>query len=132
MEIYKELFTYLTDLFRKNKGIDTIIKDFNEALGNDISLFWKKVKPIFIRVNKDLTEKIEENPNDAVLQGGFLYQISKNAEDPEFSKEVDELIKKLNEANQRPNQGTTNIGFQAGNMTITGTEITGIRNNYGK
>ncbi|MBK8656757.1 MAG: hypothetical protein IPN20_23235 [Haliscomenobacter sp.] len=115
---------HLFDFFRKNKGIETIASDFNEAIGNEILLFWKKVKPIFIKEDKELIEKIEENPNDETLQGGLKYQISKKLSDDVFKKDLENFLKSLEKV-----QGETggDIGISANTVTMKGKFVAGIQ-----
>lgn len=118
---------YLFDFFRANKGIKTILSDFNEAIGNEISLFWKKVKPVFIVEDKDLTEKIESDPENQVLQGGLAYQISKKMSNSSFSDDVKKLLEKIEEI-KKINSGDTNIGIIAKDVKMKGKFVAGIIN----
>ena len=118
---------YLFDFFRSNKGIKTILSDFNEAIGNEISFFWEKVKPIFIYEDKELTEKIEDEPENLTLQGGLTYQISKKMSDIAFNKEVTTLLEKIEEI-KKINPGETNIGILAEKVKMKGKYVAGIIN----
>lgn len=119
-----KISNFLFDLFRANKGIETVLSDFNEATGNEIKLFWKKIKPIFIQEDKDLVAQIEEKPNDVTLQTVLDYQIKKKLQDAEFAKEANELLAKIDKL--KPTENASQIGFQAQTVNMKGKNVAGI------
>jgi len=126
--IISQVGDLLFGFFKKNKGVQEIKSDFNEAITNEILIFWQKVRPAFIKEDETLVKQIEEDPANETLQGGMKYQLSKKMEDEEFAQEVSKLLSKINEIKETEGGGTTNIGIQANEVKMEGKYVGGIQN----
>jgi hypothetical protein len=117
MKLLAKVFDFLLKGIKNNKTLSSINNEFSEAFNNELSLLWKKLKPIFIIEEPDLVKKIEDNPDDEAAQAGLKYHLSKLLEKKEFIETIKPHLDILNqkEKEQKVNnlriEGESNIGI---------------------
>jgi len=99
--------------FLKGKAAKTIGSEISEAFNNEGLALWEKIKPIFIKEDKDFVTDLEKQPDDRDIQGMFNYKLKKLLESNNALKaNLEAIIKKADDNGDKIKvQGSKNINF---------------------
>lgn len=90
------------------------------GMGKDL---WELIKKPFQKKesHKEAIKQLEENPADPIVQGKVIGKLEEHLEDdPEYAKELEELLKKVG-AQQNNNTNIQNITGD-GNISVQGSQ----------
>lgn len=109
MDFLSVLIGYVLNGIKKNKATKKITSDIMDPISDRTIALWEKIKPEFIKSNKDLAERIEANPDDQKNQLDLKHKLQEKLADAEFKSMITEELNKIQLLEKNKSSNILNI-----------------------